>query len=133
MKSVNNVTSVKMLAIMPEQFKGLDYVKLKENDEKTINHVAYSVYPAKDKDGLGITRKDGSIVYRTTAYIAFTDNTYTTTKYDLPISQLVSETGMYPDNQPGITIYDCDCKVKAVSVSVRMGQKDYAIIAFEPL
>lgn len=133
MKSVSNVTSIKMLAIMPEQFKGLDYIKLKEGDEKTIIHVAYSVYPAKDKEGLGITRKDGSIVYRTTAYIAFSDGTYTTTKYDLPISQLVSETGMYPDNATGITICDCDCKVKAVSVSVRMGQKDYAIIAFEPL
>lgn len=133
MKSVKNVTSIKMLAIMPEQFKGLDYQKLKAGDEKTITHVAYSVYPAKDKEGTGIFRKDGTPVMRTTAYIAFDDGSYTTTKYDLPISQLVSETGMYDDSAVGITVFDSNCPVRAISVSVRMGQKDYEIIAFEPL
>ena len=133
MKSVNNVTSIKMLNVMPEQFKGMDYQKLKDGDVKTIKHVAYSVYPARNDEGEGIFRKDGSIVYRTTAYMAFDDGSYATTKYDLPISQLVSETGMYPNNETGITYFDCDCKIKAVSVSVRMGKKDYDIIAFEPL
>ena len=133
MKSVNAVTPIKMLAVIPDVFKGMDYVKLKAGDEKVIKGVAYSVYPAKDKEGNRILRKDGSEVMRTTAYIGFSDGSYTTTKYDLPISQLVSETGMYDDTKKGITLYDCDCAIRAVNVTVRMGNKDVQIIAFEPM
>lgn len=133
MKSIANVTPIKMLSVIPDEYKGKDYVKLKSGDEKKIVKVAYSVYPAKDKEGAGIFRKDGSVVFRTTAYMLFSDGTYSTTKYDLPISQLVSETGMYDDSKSGVTIFDCDCPVRACDFIVRMGNKDVSIIAFEPM
>lgn len=136
MKTIDNVTKRAILKLIPNAFRGMDYVKVKDGDKYTIIKVTYSVYFAKDKDtGDYILNRAGERVLNTTAYIGFADGTYTTSKGDTVISQLVSETGDYPDAE-GVYDFDCNCPVKVITVNATYGRgskaKQYPVWAFEP-
>ena len=136
MQSVDNVTKRSMLKIIPNAYKDMKYTKVNNGDVKTITKVTYSVYPVKDTETGGIMiRKDGSPVTNVTAYIGFSDGTYTTSHGDMVINQLVSETGDFPDVE-GQYEFDTDCPVKVITTQAKYGKgpnaKTFPVWAFEP-
>lgn len=133
MKSIDNVTPRKMLKIMPDGLKTRGYVKLTAGESHVIDYIGYSVYPAKKKEtGEPILRKDGTQCMSCTAYIGLDGKFYTTVRNDTVISQLVSETGDFPDTEGLYEYPGLDVMVSSVQIKVKMGDKEYPIIAFEP-
>lgn len=137
MQSIDNVTKRSMLAIIPDEYKGRVYRKVNAGEEYRIDSVIYSVYPVKDKEtGEYLIRKDGEPVLNCTAYIGFDDGSYTTSKGETVISQLISETGNYPD-VAGYHLYPCDCAVRIITTTQEYGKagnrKSFPIWAFEPM
>ena len=138
MKSAATVTKRSMLAVIPDCFKNAEYRKVNKDEEYTIVKVVYSVYPVKSKEtGDFILKRNGDPALNTTAYIGFSDGTYTTSKGDTVISQLVSETGDFPD-VAGYHEFDVDeCKVKIIECMASYGKgsakKSFPLWCFEPL
>lgn len=138
MKSANTVTKRSMLAIIPDAFKGSEYRKVNKDEIYTITKVVYSVYPVKNKEtGEFLLNRHGDPVLNTTAYIGFDDGTYTTSKGDTVISQLVSETGDYPDIAGYHEFVVDECKVRISECMAEYGKglakKSFPIWCFEPL
>lgn len=137
MQSIDTVVKRSMLAIIPEDCKGMTYRKVTKGEEYRITGVVYSVYPVKSKEtGEYLIRKSGEPVLNTTAYILFQDGSYTTSKGDTVIGQLISETGDYPDSA-GQHYYPCDCPVRIIETTAEYGKagskKSFPIWAFEPM
>lgn len=137
MQSINSVVKRSMLAIIPDECKGLEYRKVAKGEEYRITGVVYSVYPVKSKEtGEYLIRKDGNPVLNCTAYIIFHDGTYTTSKGDTVIGQLVSETGNFED-VAGHQYFACDCPVRIIETTAEYGKagskKSFPIWAFEPM
>lgn len=138
MQSVSTVVKRSMLAIIPDRFKDWTYRKVSKDETYTITIVVYSVYPVKDKEsGEFLLNRRGEPVLNCTAYIGFDDGTYTTSKGDTVISQLVSETGNYPDTA-GYHEFPVDnCRVKIIETMAEYGKagnkKSFPIWCFEPL
>lgn len=138
MKTVATVTKRAMLAVIPDCFKESEYRKVNKDEIYTITRVVYSVYPVKDKEtGEYMINRRGNPVLNVTAYIGFDDNTYTTSKGDTVISQLVSETGDF-ENVAGYHDFVVDnCKVKIIETMAEYGKagskKSFPVWCFEPL
>lgn len=138
MKSATTVTKRSMLAIIPDVFKSAEYRKVNKDETYTITKVVYSVYPVKSKEtGEYLLKRNGDVVLNTTAYIGFDDGTYTTSKGDTVISQLVSETGDFP-NMEGYHEFNVDnCKVRIVETMAEYGKgpakRSFPIWCFEPM
>lgn len=130
----DNVTSYKMLAIIPDSFKNKKYTKVSEGDVKTITKVTYNVYVAK-MNGNEIMDKAGNPVLNTVAYVMFDDDSYSTFKGDVAISQLISETGAIDLAHEGSYEFDVNCPVKIIMVQQAYGRdkKMYNVPAFEPM
>lgn len=130
----DNVTSYKMLAIIPDAFKNKKYTKVNEGDVKTITKVAYNVYVAK-MNGNAVMDKAGMPVLNTVAYVLFDDDSYSTFKGDVAISQLISETGAIDFGTEGSYEFDVNCPVKIIMVQQAYGRdkKMFNVPAFEPM
>lgn len=134
MKCIDNVTPRRLLEIIPESIRNRSYIKMELGSKHNIDYVCYSVYPAKQKEtGALVTRKDGSQVFQCTAYIGLDGNRYTTAKSETVISQLISETGNYPDEVGQWEFRNLNVDVKIIQVKVKFGDKEYPVFAFEPV
>lgn len=136
MFATNEITSKYMAKHIPEQFRAMKYRKVAIGEELRITKIAYSTYEAKNPEGEPILYKDGSPVLKTTAYIGFSDGSYTTSHGDTVVGQLVSETGAYPE-EIGVENHEVDCPVRIISHKVTYGRgasaKSYDTWAFEPM
>lgn len=135
MLSADSVSSIRMLALIPDSIKGMAYKKVNEGDVKTIVKVAYSVYKAKS-NGSYVVRQDGSDVLNITAYVGFDDGTYATFKGDVALAQLVSETGEFAFESEGVYEFPINnLRVRIISVPQKYGRekKEYKVLAFEPM
>lgn len=134
MKCIDNTTPRRMYNLIPEDIRNRSYVKLNLGELKTIDYVCYSVYNAKDKEtGEHIFRKDGSEVFKVTAYVGFTDNTYTTMSSNAVIDQLITETGNFPDELGQWAYTPLDVPVKVIQTKAKYGDKEYPVTVFEPV
>lgn len=136
MITADAVTPRRIRAVMPKCMEGKAYVKLADGMVKTITSVAYSVYPAKDKETKEIiTRKDDSVVCRTTAYIGFDDGTYSTVANEYAIGQLFSITEYINENDLGVHEYPdiAPCKVRVTTKDIKYGDKTYPSWVFIPI
>lgn len=136
MSKPTETVSVYTQSILPPEFiRGRRFIKLTENMEKTIDSVVFSSYPAKNKEGNQIVRKDGSVLLNTTAYVGFDDGTFASVKSDTAIAQLASISEGYTiPSEPEVVQYPVETtKVRIVSIEVKYGQKSYPAWAFDPI
>lgn len=129
------VTPMRIKAIMPNDFKSMPYSKPVNGEIRTIVKVCYNIYTAK-KDGIVLTRKDGSELTNVTAYVGFDDGSYFTFKNEVAIGQLMSITGEIATNEPSAISFDVEpCKVKLVETTITMGKdkKSFPSWVFEPI
>ena len=136
MISADAVTPRAIRAIMPDCMKGLAYVKLADGMERIIVKVAFSVYPAKDKETKEVlVRKDDTVICRTTAYIGFDDGTYSTVANEYAIGQLFSITKTIDENDVGVHEFpDVEpCKVRVTTKDIKYGAKTFPSWVFIPI
>lgn len=134
MLSVDHVTTRAIRAVLPEPFKGMTYTKLADGMEVRITKISYSVYPAKDKETKEIlTRKDGTQLMKTTAYIGFDDGTYSTVANEYAIGQLISVTGDFAEDTGGVYSFDIEpCHVRVTTKDIQYGNKTFPSWVFIP-
>lgn len=134
MTTPDNTPTRKQRAVCPDGLKNRTYFKFADGQEKVIDKVAYSVYPAKDKETSEILKsKAGNTIFNTTAYVGFTDGTYSTVKNEVAISQLIGITGDFP-NEGGVYEYDVpECPVKIGTKNIKYGNKEYPSWVFYPM
>ena len=77
MAKVDGITPVYMRGLIPKHLKDTNatYFKVDANTDKVLIFIGINVYPAKNKDGIVIERKDGSTVMNATVYAGFDGNT----------------------------------------------------------
>ena len=136
MAKVDGITPVYMRGLIPKHLKDTNatYFKVDANTDKVLNFIGINVYPAKNKDGIEIARKDGSTVMNATVYAGFDDNTYTTIKNEVALAQALSVVGDLDLNTEGSFefLLDEPIKTKFTTVKVKRGQKEYDNFAFAP-
>ena len=136
MAKVDGITPVYMRGLIPKHLKDTNatYFKLDANTDKVLNFIGINVYPAKNKDGVVIARKDGSTVMNATVYAGFEDGTYTTIKNEVALAQALSVVGDLDLNNEGSYefLLDEPIKTKFTTVKVKRGQKEYDNFAFAP-
>lgn len=136
MAKVDGITPVYMRGLIPKHLKDTNatYFKVDGNTDKVLNFIGINVYPAKNKDGIVIERKDGSTVMNATVYAGFEDGTYTTIKNEVALAQALSVVGDLDLNTEGSFefLLDEPIKTKFVTVKVKRGQKEYDNFAFAP-
>lgn len=135
MISADSVTPRAIRSIMPESFKTKAYTKLSEGMEITIDSVAFSVYPARNKETKEVLmRRDGSVVTKVTAYIGF-GNLYSTVSNEIAVGQLMSITGDFDMNEPNVYEYPNvePCRVKVVTKDMKYGTKSFPSWVFIPI
>lgn len=136
MAKVDGITPVYMRGLIPKHLKDTNatYFKVDGNTDKVLNFIGINVYPAKNKDGIVIERKDGSTVMNATVYAGFEDGTYTTLKNEVALAQALSVVGDLDLNTEGSFefLLDEPIKTKFTTVKVKRGQKEYDNFAFAP-
>ena len=136
MAKVDGITPVYMRGLIPKHLKDTNatYFKVDANTDKVLNFIGINVYPAKNKDGTVIARKDGSTVMNATVYAGFEDGTYTTLKNEVALAQALSVVGDLDLNTEGSFefLLDEPIKTKFTTVKVKRGQKEYDNFAFAP-
>ena len=136
MAKVDGITPVYMRGLIPKHLKDTNasYFKVDANTDKVLNFIGINVYPAKNKDGIVIERKDGSTVMNATVYAGFEDGTYTTLKNEVALAQALSVVGDLDLNTEGSFefLLDEPIKTKFTTVKVKRGQKEYDNFAFAP-
>lgn len=136
MAKVDGITPVYMRGLIPKHLKDTNatYFKVDGNTDKVLNFIGINVYPAKNKDGVVIERKDGSTVMNATVYAGFEDCTYTTLKNEVALAQALSVVGDLDLNTEGSFefLLDEPIKTKFTTVKVKRGQKEYDNFAFAP-
>ena len=136
MAKVDGITPVYMRGLIPKHLKDTNatYFKVDANTDKVLNFIGINVYPAKNKDGIVIERKDGSTVMNATVYAGFEDGTYTTLKNEVALAQALSVVGELDLNTEGSFefLLDEPIKTKFTTVKVKRGQKEYDNFAFAP-
>ena len=136
MAKVDGITPVYMRGLIPKHLKDTNatYFKVDANTDKVLNFLGINVYPAKNKDGIVIERKDGSTVMNATVYAGFNDGTYTTLKNEVALAQALSVVGDLDLNTEGSFefLLDEPIKTRFTTVKVKRGQKEYDNFAFAP-
>ena len=136
MAKVDGITPVYMRGLIPKHLKDTNatYFKVDANTDKVLIFIGINVYPAKNKDGIVIERKDGSTVMNATVYAGFEDGTYTTLKNEVALAQALSVVGDLDLNTEGSFefLLDEPIKTKFTTVKVKRGQKEYDNFAFAP-
>lgn len=136
MAKVDGITPVYMRGLIPKHLKDTNatYFKVDGNTDKVLNFLGINVYPAKNKDGIVIERKDGSTVMNATVYAGFDDGTYTTLKNEVALAQALSVIGDLDLNTEGSFefLLDEPIKTRFTTVKVKRGQKEYDNFAFAP-
>ena len=119
---------------VPECFKGMEYVRLRKGDIKTITKLVRSSYQAKDKNNNYeplFSKVDGSPIMRTVFYIGFDNGTYTSVKYDAIVDQLMSFDEVEEENDENIDlqvfVLKEHVKVKIDEVMQKMGRDSYPV------
>lgn len=121
-------------AVLPAIMEGMRYIKLSEGAEFTITKVAYSVYKARNADGSEKITKSGRPICTTCAYIGFDDGTYSTVKNDYAVSQLISVTGRFAEDTPGVYEYEnIHQKVKIMTKDIKYGSEVHPSWVFLPI
>ena len=134
MLTADKVLSPGVRKMLPIEMKGFGYSKVKAGDVKTITDVVYNVYQARNKDGQLMETQAKEPVINVTAYVGFDDDTLSTFTGKTALGQLASETGDIPTI---IGVYHTrlanPIKVEIIEVSQKFGNKEYPMLAFEPI
>ena len=135
MLKANEVVPFKLKNVVPAMCKGRTYVPMTEGLKFSIRGIAINVWAARGEDGNEMMTKDERLITRRAAYFLINDDAYSSVSGHTAVEQLISCAPEILDRvEPGT--YEASqiepISVTTITVTEKMGQKEYPYIAFEP-
>ena len=128
---VSEVIPKSLMAVIPDRYRGMKYMKLKAGDRITIHDITIVTYNAK-KDGEYIVRKDGTNVLNESIYFYIGDGYYSSLRNDKVLGQVAQLTG-WTETDVGEEYFKLEKPepVEIIEINAKYGNKEIPVKAFK--